>query len=120
MENTFINVQVNQGTKYNISVLAIPCGSDWSVIIQGGTLPHIGGVAIAGHTQKQSHFHGFSLPRHRDDVIALSFAKKLSETLHCNVSVSVGIHIDNASTEEIRYLTDSAERCCQLLIEKIK
>lgn len=120
MENTIINVQVNQGTKYRISAFAIPCGSDWSIIIQGGTLPHIGGAAIAGPAQNQTHFHGLPLPNHRDDVVALLFAKELSEAFHCNVSASAGIHIDNASVDEIRYLTDSAEKCCQLLIAKMK
>lgn len=119
MENTIINVQVNPGTKYIISAFAIPCGSDWSVIIQGGTLPHIGGAAIAGHTQNQTYFHELPLPEHRDDVVALLFARELSNAFCCNVSAIAGIHIDNASADEIRYLTDSAEKCCQLLIAKI-
>ncbi len=90
-------------------------GKDISVLIYGGDEHHIGGIALAYPTR--SHYRDattisvstITAPGHKDYVVANSAAEKISKSLNTTVTVSVGIHVDNASKEMIQQILDSVE-----------
>ncbi|TFG28342.1 hypothetical protein EU527_17405 [Candidatus Thorarchaeota archaeon] len=82
-------------------------GNDLLVSIHGGDEHHIGGVAIAYVTT--SHYRDAStvsvstltFPGHKDYIVANSAAEKICKSLKRSTVVTVGIHYDNASADEI-------------------
>ncbi len=83
-------------------------GNDFLIFIYGGDEHHIGGVAAAHATQ--SHYRDattvsistLTFPGHKDYVVANTAAEKICKAFNAPTVVTVGIHYDNASTEEIQ------------------
>jgi len=82
-------------------------GTDLQVTIYGGDAHHIGGVALAYPTQ--SHYHDamtvsvntITVPGHKDYVVANSAAEAICKALSIPTAVIVGIHIADATKEQI-------------------
>ena len=82
-------------------------GNDVLVTIYGGDEHHIGGVSIAFLTK--SHYRDadtvsvntLTFPGHKDYIVANSAAERLAKALRKSIVVTVGIHMDSASKEEI-------------------
>ncbi len=117
-----IILKVGEG-KYIIESIIVFCGKDLNISIVGGDKPHIGAISIASPTEKL--YNGIkrsattsviSLQDHKEDKLACLAAKKIATALDCVVSVSVGIHIDNVTKQEIEILNDNFME----LVEKIK
>lgn len=118
---------------YNISqgagitqvyVQACFLGSDLTVIITAGKA-HVGAIALAvpcAHNAEGvlASCSVVTAPGHRDNIPAETAALKLCKALHCNVSVTAGLHIDQASKEEIMTLVDNSTKAVDILISKIK
>lgn len=83
-------------------------GNDILVMILGGDEHHIGGISVAYPTR--SHYrdaitislNSITLPGHKDYVLSNSLAEKISEALEKVVTVIVGIHMENATQDEIK------------------
>lgn len=120
-------IQISSGEgKYAVQIVAIPCGKDLSVTVTGGTEAHIGAVAIGigrlpdeRPMQYSASVSTFTVPDHKDDVIAKMVAKELADFLHANVTVSCGIHIDGAKPEELVLLQDNVKNALQKLKEQL-
>lgn len=87
------------------------CGSDIFVIIRGGTRHHIGAVALANPRKSLSNKEKISasasvmcISGHKEDLWARKAALSLAAAYNTNVLVSVGIHIDNATMQDIDIL----------------
>lgn len=115
-----LTIRANNETKYEINVSAFPCGNDWNVTVCGGTRHHVGAVAVCYPSEGSLELKAVVIPEHQDDLVAEFFAKKISLAFNCHTAVSAGIHIDNASEEEILFLVSSCEHCCDELIKKIR
>ena len=104
---------------YRIEAAAILCGSDLSVTFAGGDTPHIGAVSLAVYEPERGSATVSTLTAygHRDDELSRKAAKQLASALRCTVSVSVGIHIDDADEQDIRTLCENFERCQAELFE---
>lgn len=120
-----IQESVGEG-RYEIQICAVPCGEDLSVTITGGTAPHVGAVAIgigrlpdARPMQYSATVSSVAVPDHKDDVVARMAAKMLADATHGNVTVSCGIHIDNATGEELELLQENVKKALQILMERI-
>ncbi|MHA1576185.1 MAG: hypothetical protein ACTSU3_02375 [Candidatus Thorarchaeota archaeon] len=82
-------------------------GDDVLVTIYGGDEHHIGGIALAYPTK--SHYRDattvsvntITAPGHKDYLVANTAAEKISKALSTVVVVSVGIHINAATKDEI-------------------
>lgn len=82
-------------------------GKDLLIAIYGGDEHHIGGVATAFPTQ--SHYRDaitvsvstLTLPGHKDYVVANEAAEKICKAIGVPIVVTVGIHYENASKEDI-------------------
>jgi hypothetical protein len=82
-------------------------GKDLLIAIYGGDEHHIGGAAVAYPTP--SHYRDattvsvstMTLPGHKDYVVANTAAEKICKALETPTIVTVGIHYDKATKEDI-------------------
>ncbi len=100
--------------RYRVEARAVCCGRDINVIIGGGTHYHIGASALAiprsslaDAAQLSASASVICVTGHKEDELARQAALSLASSLDCIVNVVVGIHIDNASTEEIKKLINN-------------
>ncbi|MEA5091546.1 hypothetical protein SDC9_35313 [bioreactor metagenome] len=99
---------------YKISATVTLCGTDVAVIIGGGEKPHVGAVGLASPrpSLKDASMISASVSvicvlGHKDDMLAREAALFLSSKFNINVVVSVGLHLDNATKEDIEKLKDN-------------
>jgi Tat protein secretion system quality control protein TatD with DNase activity len=110
--------------KFLVSGVCVRAGEDLAVTLLGGEKSHIGAVAVAQEAQnaatraKTVSVSVICLPGHKEDELARAAALRLSRALGNSVSVSVGIHVNNASQADIQQLLDNThhvleriERC---------
>ncbi|MCL2141840.1 MAG: hypothetical protein FWH46_03040 [Methanimicrococcus sp.] len=92
-------------------------GSDLFVTLTGGQA-HIGAAAL-GTYDSVSHHTTVSVlcaPGHKEEQIALFGARSFSKALQKTVLFSVGIHLDQITSEEIQSIEQA---CHDLILENI-
>ncbi len=100
-------IKLEENTKYEITLSAQWCGKDLNVAIFGGETPHIGAVELAianieGYNRKYSPtLNVLTVLDHKDDEIARFAAKDLAIYFNTQVVVTAGVHIDNATNEDL-------------------
>lgn len=117
-------VELTEGEgRYQLRLRALETGGRGLVIfLTGGELPHLGGVVLAAvpSAEKAALSHcdtwELTLPGHKDKELAGRIARKLCLALQEPVSVSVGIHIEDAMPEEIALLCEEAEQIADRFI----
>ena len=122
--------------RLNIYLKVFRLGRDLQVLCGGGA-SHIGAVALAAPAQAyelqegqhaqadqaaqpgQTEARLLALPGHKEDALALRMAQSISQSLHCAVCVSAGIHYDNITRAEIaqveQMVQDLTQRCISAL-----
>lgn len=107
----FFTLSFGEG-KYGIEAVIVVCGRDISITIGGGTSCHIGAAALAIPRSSLANPETVSasasvlcVTGHKEDQIVRSAALSLASTLNCVVLVSAGVHVDQASSEDIKILT---------------
>lgn len=108
--------------KYKVFAYVVYIGNDICIIIGGGEKPHVGAaaVAVSRKSLKNDGTNSASvsvicITGHKDDEIARKAALTISSKFNINVVVSVGIHIDSASSYDINILQKNFE----FILEKI-
>ena len=96
---------------YILEATIISCGTDIAVNIFGGSVPHIGAVALATprpSINKHEHISATAsilcVSGHKEDLLARDAALHLASKFNTTVLVSVGMHVDSATVEDIRQL----------------
>lgn len=119
--------KVAEDSRYQIEAQAVLCGRDVSVTICGGSKNHVGAVALGcarpeyeGRPKRSATVSVICAFEHKDDEAARWAARYLATELDCRVSVSAGIHIDNAEVEELSILMENCSEVCRQLAEQIK
>lgn len=89
-------------------------GQGLACFLYGGTLPHVGGQALASpgpllHGQQLSRCDLWTatVPGHKDAEAAGAVARKLCIAVGQPVSVAAGVHVDNATSEQVKQLYDN-------------
>jgi len=105
-----------------ISAAAFCVGKDISVSVSGGSLPHIGAVSLAVYEPERDSATVSTICAygHRDSKLSELFSKKLASHFKCTVSASAGVHIDNASSDDLQNLVSEAQTVLSMLIEKLE
>jgi len=93
-------------------------GRDLLVVLVGGEA-HVGAVALGGF-HKRSYASVITVPDHRDDIIAKEAASRISKALNCSCVVIVGIHVSNASKQQISQIIEASFTLINELIEALK
>jgi hypothetical protein len=88
-------------------------GNGWIGSVTGGDAPHVGGVVLAvprpsltGGGQS-CDLWAIPVPGHLDHEVASSMARELCVRLGAAVSLTAGIHIEQASPEDIRQIREN-------------
>lgn len=116
MKNQF-NDTIDEG-KFKVSLQAITSGNDLTVIIGGGEKPHIGSVVIASPNKSNNvKYTIWTEEGHKDNIVAEDVATELIKNFDFNKNVVVvaGLHIDNATKEDINRLVKNSN----ILVENL-
>jgi len=118
MDNIFVTCGDGD---FAVSACATRCGDDISITVTGGTKAHVGAVSLAVYEPERNSatVSTVTVFSHRDDAVSSYFAKEVSRAKRCTVCASAGLHVDEASSEEIALLRRNAGACCAMLIEKL-
>lgn len=119
-------ITIHEG-RYEVHLMAVRCGVDWNVIITGGDRHHVGALAlgvpayIEGDRNRPTvSVSSLCVPGHKDDELARLAVCELVQHFSTAVSVSVGIHMDKASGEDISWFCKAALLCCRKLEEQVE
>lgn len=119
-------IMIAPNSRYQIELKALACGSDYSVTICGGSRYHIGATALGCAKKEADGLPGTKATvsvicalGHRDDEVVRWAARYLATELKCNVSVTAGVHIDEASPEELNILMENCNEACKELISRV-
>ncbi|WP_320007529.1 hypothetical protein [Maridesulfovibrio sp.] len=94
--------------RFKLKLAIEKMGKDLNVSLHGGDAAHIGAVALAvphaglresGKTDVSVSV--LAVTGHKEDELARKFAYTLASAFRCIVSVSCGIHLENATKQEI-------------------
>lgn len=114
----------NGRCRINLNVYST-AGHGLSGFLYGGTLPHVGGVALAspgilndGKKLSSCDEWTLTVPGHKDFVAANAVAKKICLAVNEPVSICSGIHIDNASNEDVKLLLNNCITTADMFIEQ--
>ena len=114
--------------RHAVTAEAAFIGRDVMAALHGGERPHVGAVALAspctsGDTDVRAYASVISAPGHRDDVLAHRLSLAMSRELGRTVCMAAGIHVGNATGEDIRQLVrnveDAARKLTNILKEQI-
>jgi len=105
------HVQVGQN-RHRVEALVVVNGADLSVTVGGGSLYHIGAAALAVPRPSLADPNLLSasvsvicVTGHKEDELARAAALRLAARFNRVVVVSVGLHLDGASPQDIDTLT---------------
>ncbi len=98
-------------------------GTDLLVVIRGGDEHHIGGAALAYPTK--SHYRDattvsvntITAPGHKDYLVANTSAESICKALDIPVLVSVGIHVEHATKNQIGLIIEEVDSMVNEIIE---
>jgi len=99
--------------KVNLKYLRI--GKDLLVIITGGDA-HIGGVTLS----EDGCHSTLSKRGHKECIITKQIAPRIQNFFKKDVLVICGIHIDNATLNEINVLVANAQKCVEIFLKEFK
>ena len=106
-----------------IEAVSVECGKDLIIVIGGGSRYHLGsmGLTISMPSLKDksrltNSTYQVPVPGHKEEKLAREASYKLSRSLERNVLVTVGIHEDNLSKDQILAYVD----CFDRLVEQIE
>lgn len=112
--------------KYQVCLRALFCGKDVNLCVFGGDVPHIGAVAVAvprksltGDGSDSASVSVICITGHKEDELARNIALRLSSKWLCIVTVSAGVHIYDASMDNITKLSRNIEKLIKNLIDKV-
>lgn len=109
-----------------ITFSVVPQGEDLCVTIAGGTKPHIGAVALAqvrpslaDPNRLSASVSVLTLLGHKEDEIARFVAQQIAVARGANVVVSCGVHIDDASLEQLREIDHVIRTWCAEFVRQL-
>lgn len=99
---------------HRVEAVIVFCGPDISVCFGGGERPHIGASALgvprpslADSSMPSASASVVCVTGHKEDLLARAAALELATLFSSVVTVSVGLHVDGATAEDIRLLDDN-------------
>ena len=92
--------------KYKVFIKEIKNGDDLIYILGGGERSHIGGIVIC---EPGKEAQSISLEGHYDDIVLQPIAETACKKYNTKVVAVGGVHVDNASQEEIDLLVKNCK-----------
>lgn len=107
-----------QDNPYGIAARTLSMGADYVILITGGQA-HIGASATAYIGDEGVQVMTSALPHHREDRLAAEWAAKAAERLGAAVTVVAGIHIDNATKDDIRRILHDVDEVMETELARL-
>ncbi|OEF96491.1 hypothetical protein [Desulfuribacillus alkaliarsenatis] len=111
---------------FSIEITYQRIGFDLLVTIAGGTKHHIGAVAIAEYhpsmsdsTKPSASTSVVVITPHKEGEIVYEVANQLAREFRTNVIITGGIHVDNASSEDIQLLVDNMYKAIEIVKSRL-
>lgn len=103
--------------RVNIDLKANYVGEDLIIIISGGDRPHVGAISYGGEGFSNKDFEKNTVVygNHKEYIISQKFSQSIGDIFKGNYMISVGIHLDDITKEEIKIVMKLSEE----LIEEI-
>ncbi len=108
-------ISVGEG-RYTVTLKCHKIGKDRLVIITGGEEEHIGSATLI---ESKGHLQTMIKKGHKDHIVSEKMANIIYDTIEKDLLVVCGIHIDDASKEEIDILVDNAQACVDRLLSQL-
>lgn len=112
---------------FDLVCTVVRLGDDCAIVLRGGDKAHVGSTALAvpraSLTGKGRSATVSTLNRtgHKDDFLANPIAHEVAATLNCAVSCTAGVHVDDATPEQIAAIQQAvpaiAQRICAYMKE---
>lgn len=122
---TQLHLSLQEG-RLCLNLYAQMLGRDLAVMLCGGDTPHIGALALAsprpsltGNNSVSATASLLTLPGHKEDLLARKLALQLASICNTTVSMSCGIHLEQASPAELLLAENLAERLTAMLLRRI-
>lgn len=80
------------------------------IVLTGGERPHCGAVALAVPYKKTASCSLLSAPQHKDGDLAKPLAEKIAKRTGKNVVLVAGVHVENATPEDVQMLVDNSHK----------
>jgi len=121
-----ISISHTQGT-FTVDGEALLVGTDVAIILWGGSVPHIGAVAMAiprpslrDKSVTSATSSVLTSPGHLEDSVVKSFSERVAAALNSTVVVSAGMHWDDMSGEDIDTVRLICAELTQRFIDALK
>ena len=117
----FVCCEAGEG-KFRILARALRCGDDLCVAVCGGERHHVGAVSLGQYEPERASatVSTVTVHTHRDDAVSARFAKAIASACRCAVTVTAGIHVDDAGEAELSVLTANCEECLHALLRALE
>jgi hypothetical protein len=120
-------IEINEGSGLHEVMCGCVVTQNGLIIhLLGGEKTHVGGIVLS-FPRKSLAGGGVGcdswvtpLPGHKDVVVGQRFAEMLCKSLNLPVSLTAGIHIDNASNDDIAEISRNCEALAGRLLEIIR
>ena len=107
-------IRVGEG-RYSVRLESYNIGNDMLIVITGGEEDHIGSATLI---EEKDHLQTIIKKGHQDHVISEKIANIIYDTIEKDLLVVCGIHIDDASKEEIDILIGNAQVCVDIFLKE--
>ena len=118
-----LELKIGKG-KCQIYVEAHSYSDGLSILLHGGDKSHIGAVAISIPRQslKEKRVTSCStsiltITGHKDDIIAREMSETVCRSIKKTIVVVAGVHINRASSEDIKNVMSNCRKASKKLIE---
>ena len=101
--------------RYTVTLESHKIGKDRLVIITGGEEEHIGSATLI---EEKGHLQTISKKGHKDHIVSERMANIIYDKIGKDLLVVCGIHIDDASKEEIDILVDNTQACVNIFLKE--
>ncbi|MBC7113821.1 MAG: hypothetical protein H5T34_07425 [Candidatus Methanomethyliales bacterium] len=103
--------------RHRVYLEAVSAGNDIVIYIGGGEKPHVGAISIC--TGRGRPFT-ISLPNHKDYLVSHRASQTIFNETGRSTVVIAGIHVDDASEDDIRKLLKNSEECVRSFLSSLK
>lgn len=113
--------------RHRVNLRTFKSGGDLVVIVEGGDVPHIGAIAVGvprpslkNPDRTSSTVSVFALTGHKDEIIARYVSEKMASSLNQIVVVVAGVHVNEATEQDIEKLVSNSMKCVEVVLKKLK
>lgn len=108
--------------RVNIDLKANYVGEDLIIVVSGGDVPHVGAISYGGEGFQNKDFEKNTIVygNHKEYIISQRFSQRIGDIFKGNYMISVGMHLENITGEEIKIVIKLSEELLEEIISIIK